>query len=293
MVNPVHSNSLSTIQRAEEIAYSSRERPFQSQDLAIEQDLRHLRFEPSISTLPHPKSIAEILIQITDVTEDIKRTLLKSDIDHQRGLSEDMTESQKKFHELLKRKRENATTLAEYGYFERMMNGFLSVFSIGVGTFMTMTMAPPLAIGGTFLIGSGAMTLASLAMESFGVDESITKPIQLAGLGIGATATILAGYLNPSLYQNAVFAALEGSKTIFSGVSKIAIGMVEKTSSEIEADLADQKTQEELIRLAFEKVIQEVSQMTKKLNVSEEASRMIRQQEELKYQYINSVHTQG
>ena len=270
--------------------FSLEKRALSTRDQVLADSIRlSIREDSKSIDLEKPKSTAELMILFTDLSEDLKTRLLKSDIDHQRDLHETMVDTQKKFQELLKKKRDNASTAAEIAYFEKIATGFLSALSITVGGMMVSSLLPPFIYGGSFLIGSGALSLSALALESLGASESITKPISFAGMLVGMAATAVGAYLNPGVVSNSAFAALQASKAIFSGVNTITQSETERKSLELEAELSDERKKQEMQRLSQDKIMSEILDMVSKLNVSEQASKMIAQQQELSHQYIKEM----
>ena len=80
---------------------------------------------------------------------------------------------------------------------------------------------------------------------------------------------------------------------ILNGLSGFASNYAEKASSSIEVDLTEQRKQQELTNHSHEETLRAITNAARDLNVSKEASRMLNQIEELKYQYLNSIQQQG
>lgn len=271
---------------------SDRERLQTQQEIKLEK-IKLATFEPTISLLPKPKSSAELLIELADIAETVKNNLLKIELKEQKTLSESIIETQKKFQKILKEKREHASSMANYGYLERLISGLFSALSIGTGAVMASTLSPTLVIGGSFFILSGSLSLSAIGLESLGADPSITRPLSISGLAVGILATAIGGYLNPQLVKNSLVATLETSQVFFSGVCSIALGSSEKKIHELESDLTTQRHHQEVHRQQQEKIAIELSELVKKLNVSEQASNLLKQQQDLKNLYINSMLIQG
>ncbi|NBO24007.1 MAG: sulfite exporter TauE/SafE family protein [Chlamydiae bacterium] len=264
------------------------------QDLILKDDrLKGIHFEPHYLDLPSPKTTTNLIIDIADSIESMKSLLIKMDLEYQKEISDSTIESQKKFNALLKSKRESTQELADWGYFEKIATGLLSGFTIAIGASMIAASTPFSLVVGTSLALSGGLSLTAIGLEAFGVDTSYTHPISLAGLAVGVIATAVGGYLNPNLFKDSLFGTLASSKVLFSGITNIAKGYTETQQSEIDAALALQQKHQEILRMNHEKLWTELSYMVQKLNVFEQASKLIKQQEDLKYQYVQSMVTQG
>lgn len=266
-----------------------RRKPFSisDKDKILQQDLSlEIRSSQNTLLVPEKQSTHELLLSLVDTTEDIKSSLLKADIEYQRSLGDEIIESQKRFQDLLKSMRINAAHIATTDYLEKVASGIFSLFSIGIGGMMAYSLVPSMVYAGASMITSGALSLASLGLEAIGVSDSITKPISLAGFTVGVLATAIGGYLNPAILRTGAMNALNVSKTIVAGAAQIAEGITDRNRSELEADTAQEKSKQDVQKLAQDKLAREILETVKELSCAEEASRLLRQQQELKNEII-------
>lgn len=257
------------------------------EDRILQQDLIFaIRSSENTLLIPEKKSTNQLLLSLVDTTEEIKRSLLSADIEYQRCLGSEIIESQKKFQDLIKSMRINASHMATIDYYEKIASGLFSLFSIGVGSMMAYSMVPSMMYAGGALIVSGSLSLASLGLEAMGFSDSVTKPISLAGFTVGVIATAIGGHLNPAILRAGALSALNVSKAVVSGAGQIAEALADKKKSELEAETALEKAKQDTQKLAQDKLARELLETVKQLSCAEEASKLLRQQQELKNDII-------
>ena len=112
--------------------------------------------EESFDKISKPSSTAELLINLTDTVENLKSSILKFELQHQKDLIDNILTQQKKSFELIKNKNKTYEDLAKWNVFENIFKGILATASIIGG--ISLFSANPW-IGG-FLISSGVTSIS-------------------------------------------------------------------------------------------------------------------------------------
>ena len=242
---------------------------------------------------PRKKTSPELILEVARCTEALQRTLLESSLEHQKEISNETDQNQKEITRLLSERRKQMITLQNVEYAANFATAGLSIFSIGMGAALSVSPLPGASIPGSFMMASGGLSLSSMVLDYLGYDPTFTKTVSGIGVIVGMAATATAGYLNPGLFSIEPIKALLNIKSVISGLTLIATASQDAKAKMSEADLTTKRKEQELIKHKMTLVFENLKNIANLVSNTKEASEMLKKQQDLLYQCLNSNPLQG